>query len=488
MPAPPFVSVVLTLASAGHSELETVIESYRSSSPDGQIEIIVSDSGPRRNAKAEAAAVALDARFNFTKAPRRNLAVAANAGLNLAAGHILVISQSDRVCAPGFLPLAIQGLGRLPASLQVATSTAAAAGGYAVVAFTRTTADKLRGYDEGLPDDYIDRDLAQRVRRSGGPVIEIAGTDNPADRPIDTTPEGPAPERPHADASTVHNLTSGNTYRGRTPLVSVVVATHNRAGFLSAALASILNQTFQDFEIVVVDDASGDATESVVNGIGDPRIRYFRLAQNSGVAAARNHGNSQARGAYIAVHDDDDIMLPDRLQKQLRSISTGFAGSYGGWIDFDAGAQSMAPHPGRTPFDMPAICFHGDILLHPTLMIRSDLARTFPYLEDLEAGSDFNLAFRLARAGIKLAHCGNYVSLRRLHDGNLSREWKTARKTASAMTRALYFGGISAAAMRALKNQSKQCLPVDIDPRDALEHALHLLSAEATQWHVEAAA
>lgn len=101
------------------------------------------------------------------------------------------------------------------------------------------------------------------------------------------------------------------------PRVSVIIPTHRRPVLLKAALQSVLDQTFQDFEIVVVDDASRDNTEEVVRSFGDPRIRYLAHQSNWRVAAARNTGVLNSSGEIIAFLDDDDEWLPEKLERQI---------------------------------------------------------------------------------------------------------------------------------------------------------------------------
>lgn len=111
------------------------------------------------------------------------------------------------------------------------------------------------------------------------------------------------------------------TSQVKAPLVSVVVPTFNRAQLLSETVNSILGQTFQEFEIIIVDNMSEDGTEAYVKGLNDPRIRYYRNPNNGIIAINRNFGIRQARGTYVAFCDDDDLWLPEKLQKQLTHFS-----------------------------------------------------------------------------------------------------------------------------------------------------------------------
>jgi len=101
--------------------------------------------------------------------------------------------------------------------------------------------------------------------------------------------------------------------------ISAIITTHNRATLLVNAINSVLNQTFKDFEMLIVDDASKDNTEEVVKTFTDSRIRYIKILpdDSKGGNYARNIGIKEAKGKYIAFLDDDDEWLPEKLEKQL---------------------------------------------------------------------------------------------------------------------------------------------------------------------------
>lgn len=101
------------------------------------------------------------------------------------------------------------------------------------------------------------------------------------------------------------------------PAVTVVIPTFNRASIVGRAIRSVLGQTCQDWELIVVDDGSTDGTEPVVTGLSDNRIKYLRHDRKRGGGAARNTGLRYARGDYVAFLDSDDEWLPEKLQKEL---------------------------------------------------------------------------------------------------------------------------------------------------------------------------
>jgi len=101
------------------------------------------------------------------------------------------------------------------------------------------------------------------------------------------------------------------------PVTSVVIPTRNRCALLHRAIQSVLKQTFTDFEIILVDDASTDQTQLMVKDIKDDRIHYIHLEYKSGGAKARNTGIENSNGEYVAFLDDDDEWLPEKLRKQI---------------------------------------------------------------------------------------------------------------------------------------------------------------------------
>ncbi|MDO8521042.1 MAG: glycosyltransferase family A protein [bacterium] len=101
------------------------------------------------------------------------------------------------------------------------------------------------------------------------------------------------------------------------PKVSIVIPTCNRLDLLPRAIRSVLAQTYQDFEIIVVDDGTKERADVVVAGFSDPRTRYIKNETSLGGGGARNRGIKEARGEYIALLDDDDEWLPDKLRTQM---------------------------------------------------------------------------------------------------------------------------------------------------------------------------
>ncbi|MDN4495103.1 glycosyltransferase family 2 protein [Ureibacillus aquaedulcis] len=105
------------------------------------------------------------------------------------------------------------------------------------------------------------------------------------------------------------------------PFVSVIIPTYNRANQVLEAIQSVLNQTYQDFEILVIDDNSSDNTSQIINDLKDPRIYYYKLSKNQGAPTARNIGIKKSKGDLIAFLDSDDQWVFNKLEKQIEIIN-----------------------------------------------------------------------------------------------------------------------------------------------------------------------
>ena len=102
--------------------------------------------------------------------------------------------------------------------------------------------------------------------------------------------------------------------------ISVIIPTYNRGNLIRNSITSVLNQSYKNLEVIIVDDGSTDNTSSEINKIKDDRVRYIKLPENTGGSNARNIGIKNAVGKFISFQDSDDIFYPEKLEKQLKNI------------------------------------------------------------------------------------------------------------------------------------------------------------------------
>ena len=100
-------------------------------------------------------------------------------------------------------------------------------------------------------------------------------------------------------------------------LVSIIMPSYNTADFIDRSIKSVINQTYTDWELIIVDDCSTDNTEEIVNSFSDERIKFFKNETNSGAAVSRNKALREASGRWIAFLDSDDLWHPEKLERQI---------------------------------------------------------------------------------------------------------------------------------------------------------------------------
>jgi glycosyltransferase involved in cell wall biosynthesis len=127
------------------------------------------------------------------------------------------------------------------------------------------------------------------------------------------------------------------------PLVSVIIPAFNAAKYVQDCITSVLQQTFSDFEILVIDDASSDQTVMLLEQMQDPRLNIISLSENGGVSAARNEGIALAKGEFITFLDADDLWSPDKLALQVQALldnpKAGVAYSWTYYLDDKTGLK-----------------------------------------------------------------------------------------------------------------------------------------------------
>ncbi len=209
------------------------------------------------------------------------------------------------------------------------------------------------------------------------------------------------------------------------PRVSVLMPAFNAERFLGDAIESILSQSFDDFEFLIYDDGSTDATARIAGSYAarDPRIRILS-AENRGIAFALNALIAEARGEYLARMDADDISLPDRFEKQVAFLDTHpdctMVGGQEEWMDEDGYLIGPRWAPTRHE-DLEALLLRGKVRIsHPTVMLRTTAVRQVGgYDKTLRSAQDFDLWLRLAEIG-RLANLPDIVLRYRLAGDSIS--------------------------------------------------------------------
>ena len=226
-----------------------------------------------------------------------------------------------------------------------------------------------------------------------------------------------------------------------TPPVSVLMPVSNGELYLREAVESILNQTFSDFEFLIIDDGSTDSTWEILGSYDDPRIHLVQNEDNIGLIRSLNRGLGLARGKYIARMDADDVSLPERLVLQVNFLDAhpeiGVLGC-GVWVIDGCGNPS---HIRRFPAEHGVIKWHlcFDVpIAHPTVMMRREVvARAGGYRTDMVHAEDYDLWRRLSQVA-RLSNLPEVLLYLRRHEGCVTRahrakQWENSIKISQLM-------------------------------------------------------
>lgn len=183
------------------------------------------------------------------------------------------------------------------------------------------------------------------------------------------------------------------------PLISVIIPTYNRRELLLRAIDSVLRQTHKELELIVVDDASDDGTQSAVLDIKDERIRYVRQPENAGACAARNRGIDMARGEYIAFQDSDDVFHEDKLEKQLAYLlETGADATACAMNRISSGAEPVVfpPEAADRPLEYSELLLE-NLCSTQCILGRASVFHDVHFDDQLPRLQDWDVMLRIAR-------------------------------------------------------------------------------------------
>lgn len=185
------------------------------------------------------------------------------------------------------------------------------------------------------------------------------------------------------------------------PKVSIIIPTYNRSDILCRAVRSIISQTYDDFELIIIDDASTDDTPNAIGAIDDNRIIYHRKIKNEGGARARNTGMALASGDYIAFLDSDDEWMPEKLEKQvsLMERSEAFV-TYTGFIIWNDKTKEVIEerHPKWSGDILDELLKWNCVGTTSTIMVRRECFETVGgFDENMPQSQDWEMWIRLAK-------------------------------------------------------------------------------------------
>jgi len=217
------------------------------------------------------------------------------------------------------------------------------------------------------------------------------------------------------------------------PKISVLLPVYNAEKYIKDAINSILIQTFQDFELVILNDGSTDKTEMIILSFDDNRIKYHK-SENKGIVYQLNKGVELAAGEYIARMDSDDISLPARLSKQIEFMEQHPNVDALGTAYFRIDERGKKIGEKKVPSTHEECEFMATLnspILHPTLMIKKDVIKEIGgYKKDFNLIEDYELFLRLIKSGYKMANLKEPLFYYRLNKATINSEREKCQQNA----------------------------------------------------------
>lgn len=214
------------------------------------------------------------------------------------------------------------------------------------------------------------------------------------------------------------------------PLVSIIMPAFNAEKTIGGSIQSVLNQTYSNWELIIIDDGSTDSTFETIKNFSDSRIKATRR-ENCGVASTRNYALSISKGEYIAFLDSDDLWLPEKLTKQVEILQTSDSSTgliHTNYLEFDERTE-YSPKPFKNLFWLKTEGnVHEDLMVHDfvatlTVMIKKEvIEKVGIFSEDLHGTEDWDLWIRIAEH-FTVQYIPTRLAKYRLVAGSLSKNY-----------------------------------------------------------------
>lgn len=215
------------------------------------------------------------------------------------------------------------------------------------------------------------------------------------------------------------------------PLVSIILPTYNRAHLIGESIQSVIDQTYDNWELIVVDDGSVDNTKEVVSNFNNSKIEYLKIAHSGHLGAVRNYGIRVAKGAFIAFFDSDDLWRVDKLDFQLKLFKKNPKASFiiGNGRIFGTTQKSAPEYESFSigSFFIPILEEQKYVFYSPTLMFKRELCEKFGLMdENLSGSADMEYFLRLCHSTVGMFTNERLVNIRK-HDQNVSEKFHVER-------------------------------------------------------------
>jgi len=207
------------------------------------------------------------------------------------------------------------------------------------------------------------------------------------------------------------------------PVITVFMAAYNAAAYIKEAIESVITQTFEDYELLIVDDGSVDNTFEIISSFNDPRIRVIRNGKNMGLTSTRNVALNEAKGTYLAILDSDDIAMKNRLQLQYDFFSENpqfaLCGSQAFIIDNSGNQKDEKLVVPTDPDKLKITMLFSNSYVNSSVMMKTAVLRELGGYKDYAPAEDYELFTRIAEK-YPIKNLPEFLVKYRQHEHNIS--------------------------------------------------------------------
>lgn len=211
------------------------------------------------------------------------------------------------------------------------------------------------------------------------------------------------------------------------PELSIVMPVYNAEKFIFQSIQSLLNQSFRDFELIIVDDGSTDRSLKIVQNFSDSRIKILTNPHNQGIVFSRNKGLREAKGVFYAPFDADDITLPDKFLKQIdflkKNHDYSMVGSFATLIDGTGKPTGKKWKLPASSVRIPSIMLFRNYFVHSSLVIKASALPPAGYAEGFDRVEDYLLAFKICLEN-KTHNLPEYLVKYRVHNTSATSDYE----------------------------------------------------------------
>ena len=231
------------------------------------------------------------------------------------------------------------------------------------------------------------------------------------------------------------------------PAISLIMSVYNGEDYLAETIDSVLNQTFKDWEFIIINDCSNDKTLEILEEYAskDSRIKVHINEVNLRLPSSLNKALSLSKGKYIARMDADDICMPDRLEKQYRFMEENqdIALSSCKFLTLKNGVYASGGCGGRTDSNaIKAMLLVTNPILHPGIIAKAEIIKELQYDKNFTCTEDMELWTRFIMAGYKVEILPEYLMIYRLHDKQITETTLDKQKNEIVKIQKIYFANL----------------------------------------------